>query len=99
MKTTLTKLSICKCGFPVLRTDCLLGDEYEIDPSYTMPGVLTCGGCKTDIRSKFVWVHAKGGSNAGFLPSEIFNMTPETPAAPIGTTGKLSWDMTGLQNN
>lgn len=75
MKTTVAKLSICQCGFPLFTDNVQLGDEYEVDPAMTVPNShVVCGGCDLDVPSTFIWAEAKGESEAGYLPMEAFDL-------------------------
>jgi len=48
MKTRLKRLSICSCGFPVLKESIGLDTVYEIDPDSVRGGFsYYCGGCGT----------------------------------------------------
>ena len=80
MKTTLIKLSLCPCGFPLLHEHIELGTEYEIDPSRQADLVLVCGGCKKRTPFRGVWTEAREGGNPGFLPMDIFKTTMHTDA-------------------
>ena len=75
MKTTIKRLSICSCGFPVLNESIKLGAEYEIEPGDTAPFTLICGGCHWKHAVTGVWVQATAGGRPGYLPQTIF----ETP--------------------
>lgn len=73
--TTVIKLSICQCGFPLFTEDVKLGDEYEVDRALTIPNSsVSCGGCKLDIPSTFIWTEAKGYREAGWMPMEVFDL-------------------------
>jgi hypothetical protein len=72
-KVTLKCLSICPCGFPVLKEDIKLGTEYEIDPAQAERCTFICGGCGRQQSVECVWVEAREhGTMAGFLPKLIF---------------------------
>ena len=73
MKVKTVKLSICKCGFPILAEDIPLGTEYEINPNDTAKLALICGGCSTKIPCDGVMVESRNGSRAGYLPRETFS--------------------------
>ena len=45
VRAKLKRLSICACGFPVLKEDIPLGTEYEINPRLLIPCTFICGGC------------------------------------------------------
>lgn len=72
VKATLTKLSICPCGFPALRDGIPLGAEYEVDPECKKPFVWTCGGCKNEFFVEGVYVYNDKGGRPGYLPAELF---------------------------
>lgn len=72
MKVQLKKLSLCPCGFPLLKTSILLGYEYEVNPDDCGPGTLVCGGCGNRLPVTLVWTKASSGGTAGYLPAEIF---------------------------
>ncbi len=72
VKTTLKKLSICPCGFPVLHDHIPLGAEYAVTPSLQSSGTLICGGCHKTIAIPMIWAMKRGDSCAGWLPKEIF---------------------------
>lgn len=75
MKTTVIKLSICHCGFPLFSDHVQLGDEYEVDRAMTVPNsTIICGGCKLNIPSTFIWTEAKDDAEAGYLPIEAFDL-------------------------
>jgi len=74
MKVALVKLSICKCGFPLLNESIPLGTEYEIDPARIQNGVMICGGCRARVPFKGVWAEARlPGGRPGFLPEIVFS--------------------------
>lgn len=74
MKTLVIKLSICKCGFPVLKDSIGLGAEYEVIPGSEYPFTMICGGCGTPIPCRGIFVKAKGESHGGYLPKDIFDL-------------------------
>ena len=72
-KVTLKRLSICPCGFPVLKEDIKLGTEYEVDPAQTGRFTFICGGCGRQLSIEGIWVEPRApGTHAGFLPKLIF---------------------------
>jgi len=73
VKVTLTKLSICPCGFPLLKESVGLGQEYDIEPSQTVLAKMICGGCGAEIPVKTVYVHSRTGVAGGYLPEEVFS--------------------------
>jgi len=72
MKVTLTNLSICPCGFPLLDETIQIGQEYDIDPNHRITATLTCGGCHQKHTLIAVWVESRAGGRAGYLPEEVF---------------------------
>src|SRR6266436_2045204 len=73
LEVTLVKLSVCSCGFPLLKDSIGLGEVYEIDPDQTILATLICGGCQKRHCVRAVWVYAKGESRGGFLPESAFS--------------------------
>lgn len=77
MKATLTKLSLCPCGFPVLKDAIPLGAEYEVEvPRFGLGHSMICGGCGKHFPIEVVWVNERGNANAGYLPRDIFTLQP-----------------------
>ena len=74
MKTTLKKLSICPCGFPVLKDEITVGTEYAVMPGVQQDCILVCGGCKKHIHFRGIYVCGRNGARGGFLPPEIFDL-------------------------
>jgi len=66
-KVVLSKLSICECGFSVLKDSIPLGKEYLIHEDEKVEGILVCGGCNQRIPVMLVPVAPQG-----VLPLEIF---------------------------
>jgi hypothetical protein len=85
VKVTLKKLSICPCGFPLLKDSIGLGAEYEIEEHNRMSCHFQCGGCHSLIKSvECVFVEARKDSKGGFLPLYVFEpLRPRVKAAPI----------------
>lgn len=77
MKTTLKQLSVCSCGFPALDEKIQLGTEYDIEPGKVKSYHWTCGGCKDQFYLLCVFVHPRGESHGGYLPLDLFDLTPE----------------------
>lgn len=75
MTTTLKRLSVCTCGFPCLKDNIPLGQEYEIDPAIKTDFIFTCGSCGAQFRISAVYVHGRGDGRGGFLPEELFTAT------------------------
>jgi len=71
-KVTIKRLSICSCGFPVLKDDIPLGTEYEIDTTRLASFTFICGGCKQKHDIIGVWAASRNGSEPGWLPRAIF---------------------------
>lgn len=90
MKAPVKKLSICPCGFPVLKTDIPLGTFYEVNPFDIMPIIWTCGGCQAKQNGIAVRVGARYCDDVpiympGWLPIEIFGIEKtKTPADSSG---------------
>ena len=73
MITTLIKLSVCPCGFPILNKNIPLGTEYTIDLNLVSDFTLICGGCGNAFRLKGVYVQNRTqGQRSRYLPLEIF---------------------------
>lgn len=77
MKATTKTLSICPCGYLVLRDNLGLGTEFEIHPEETAVGLMICGGCSKFIQVRGVFCEARGDSAAGYLPMAIFEEPKE----------------------
>lgn len=72
VKAKLSKLSLCECGFPVLKDEIQLGAEYELLLEDQGTAEMMCGGCKKWIPIKTVLVTKPGGP--GYLPIDIFEL-------------------------
>jgi len=72
VKASLSKLSLCDCGYPVLDESIALGTEYEIDLGSSRPGHMTCGGCKKRFPVTVIFGEREG--HDGMLPLEIFSI-------------------------
>lgn len=48
-KAKLVRLSVCECGFPLVKVSIALGKIYEYLPIFAS-STLTCGGCRKDIK-------------------------------------------------
>jgi hypothetical protein len=72
MKTSIIKLSICQCGYPLFKDSVKLGDEYDVDLSRRRMGSIKCGGCGMDIPTMGIWT--EGNGDAGWLPGEAFDL-------------------------
>lgn len=74
-KTTIKCLSICRCGFPVLKDEIGLGTEYSVDWNRRLGGVtFICGGCGHKQQIETIWVESRKtpGKPGGYLPRQIF---------------------------
>lgn len=80
MKTTVVRLSICQCGFPLFNDDVKLGMEYNVDRAKTVPNsAVDCGGCGISIPSTFIWVLGRADlagirQMPGWVPIEAFDL-------------------------
>lgn len=75
VKARTVRLSVCPCGFSLLKDDIPLGTIYEVDPGLTATGTLTCGGCKKTFSVESFYAFGRGeGNHGGFLPKEIFEL-------------------------
>jgi hypothetical protein len=75
MRAIVSKLSLCPCGFPVLRDEVGIGAEYEVDTSHPEDDfTLICGGCGKHNPVRGLFFKQKGDSGGGYLPKEIFNL-------------------------
>jgi hypothetical protein len=72
VKAKFKKLSICRCGFPILDEAVPIGTIYEVDVNRTEQMTVICGGCGSGIAVNAIWVDARGTQKAGFMPLEIF---------------------------
>lgn len=79
MKATLSKFSICPCGFPILGENVPLWTVYEIEPADKKLMLFRCGGCKAHYLIEWVFVHDRAGGDAGYLPVEIFTTENNQP--------------------
>lgn len=74
VKAKTVKLSLCSCGYSVLHDDIPLGTEYEVDPSLTAAGTLTCGGCHKTFHIESIFAFNRNGPGGGFLPRDLFEI-------------------------
>jgi hypothetical protein len=72
MNAVLKQLNACPCGFPALKDEIKLGARYQIDFDNLIDIKFGCGGCRQFFDCKAVFVHARFGSRAGYLPLHIF---------------------------
>lgn len=77
VKAILTRLSICDCGFPLLKEDIPLGTEYNVHPHTIRKGMTyICGGCgvkQTDLEA--IYVDPRPGTKPAPpmpLPTQVF---------------------------
>lgn len=77
MKATTKTLSICPCGYLVLKDDLGLGPEFEIHPENKASGLMICGRCGMPMQVLGVFCEARGDSAAGYLPMAIFEEPKE----------------------
>jgi len=77
IKVKLTRLSVCPCGFPLLKESIPLGTEYFVDPDNLLPMTFICGGCHKEIRVIGIYVHTRQGSEGGYLPIRAFDLKLE----------------------
>jgi hypothetical protein len=72
----LTRLSICECGFHVLKDEIGLGTEYKVDPSSVQGGFyFQCGGCgkeQEDVKVIFCTSRLNPDAPLRPLPLAIF---------------------------
>lgn len=74
VKLKVSKLSICDCGFPVLRDEIGLGAEYTIYPDSIEDGwKFICGGCGATIEVAIVLADQAPGKPPMPLPLSIFD--------------------------
>lgn len=73
LPVTLTKLSVCPCGFRLLDESIPLGTAYEIDPARTAQLTMICGGCHNELQLDGVYVYDRGNSQGGYLPDSVFS--------------------------
>lgn len=74
MKATLTKLSICPCGYQALNDSVKLGTIYDIEPSKRKSFVFICGSCKAQRTIVGVYANSRNGGRPGFLPEDLFSL-------------------------
>lgn len=77
----LKRLSLCPCGYTLLREDIQIGTIYEVDAANRTPGRLTCGGCGRNHFVTLVYVARRGNSKGGCLPLESFQDLQRQPEA------------------
>lgn len=78
---TVKQLSLCPCGFPVLKADIQLGTTYVIHRDNMVTLTLICGGCRRRHLLSCVWCDATPNGDEGYLPIEIF----QEPRPPGGS--------------
>ena len=80
METKVVRLSVCSCGYPLLKDDVTIGTVYHVDENKKFPNCsVVCGGCKAKIPSTFIWVHYRITDTGklrlgGYLPMEAFDL-------------------------
>ena len=72
----LVRLSICPCGFTVLKDEIGLGTVYQIDLSRKENCVLLCGGCGKEHKVRAVFTLARDPrGRSDYLPMALFYET------------------------
>jgi hypothetical protein len=80
LKVKLARLSLCHCGYGLLKDDIKVGAEYTIETDTMKPEepfVLRCGGCGCITKCwGSVMANSRGNSTAPFnkLPLFLFDM-------------------------
>ena len=92
MKVKLHRLSICECGFPILKDGIPIGTVYHVNPSIMISVKFVCGGCGREQIRFAVLVERREGCkhDPGFLPGGIFKVIPATITDPVGGTMAFS---------
>ena len=76
MKTKVSKLTLCDCGFPVFADHITIGHEYDVDIMTIDNGKLICGGCKKVIKC---WlVQDQTGGTLPLNALDIYMSHPDT---------------------
>jgi hypothetical protein len=70
--TELKNLSVCPCGFPLLREEIPKGTVYFVDFADRILAVLVCGGCRTHWPLDCVMVSESPTGKGGYLPVAAF---------------------------
>jgi hypothetical protein len=70
----LAKESVCDCGFPLLKDGIHAGPEtdYYASPENSKKVIFRCGGCGKEQILNCWFIHQKGNSRGGYLPSSVF---------------------------
>ena len=68
----LMRLSVCACGYGLLKDDIPLGTVYEVDLDVEEIATLKCGGCGKIQQVVCSPVRARAGAHGGMLPNVIF---------------------------
>lgn len=75
VRAKLSKLSICECGFLLMRKGIPIGEEYTLDLNQREKMGMICGGCgKIHRKLDMVFVEGKPGRHGGFLPITAFDL-------------------------
>jgi hypothetical protein len=69
----LKKLSVCSCGFTLLREEIQLGTVYHVDIEDRRTLLYICGGCGERALLECVKVQRRMDSAAGYLPVAAFS--------------------------
>lgn len=70
----LAKLSVCPCGFPLLKDGIPLGQLYTGEVDRLMDNfILICGGCGRIMKKTGIWT-SRPGARDGFLPIDAFDI-------------------------
>lgn len=78
MKAKLIKLSICQCGFGLLKDEIKLGTVYNLDMAKTDLATMLCGGCGRVTRHipvVMAWRDGGERTTSSYLPRELFFAT------------------------
>lgn len=102
VKARVEKLSLCDCGFPVLKNEILLGTEYIVDTERILRGGgLICGGCRRSIKCDLILAAPRGDQwRPGYIPAGVFEITDEVVDVndvPKGTPLIVRTDLTNEQ--
>lgn len=72
MKLETRRLSICTCGYPLLKPEFPVGTEYDVGRFLTTDVIFTCGGCGQEFKVTAIEVKNALGQREGMIPLEIF---------------------------
>jgi hypothetical protein len=74
VRAKVCKLSLCECGFHVLRDEIGIGAEYTIYPDSIEKGwTFICGGCGAMLKVAVVLADQTEGKPRRPLPLDIFD--------------------------